>query len=89
MHVYVFLKRIALFIHVFAFYLFTSRSKASHLAMTHHTLFYLQFDSPKKSRQLHEVKESPSNDDDNLFCGENFGIFAMESFISCSSISPL
>jgi hypothetical protein len=66
------------FIHVFAFYLFTSRRKASHLAMTHHSLFYLQFYSPKKSRQLHEVKESPSNNDDNILFGEIFGNFCME-----------
>jgi hypothetical protein len=68
--------RVALFIHVFAFYLFTSRSKASHLAMTHHTPFFTyNLTPPKKSRQLHEVKESPSNNDDNIFCWGKFWNF--------------
>jgi len=38
MHVYVFLKGCPC-INVFVFSLFTSRRKASHLAMTHHPLF--------------------------------------------------
>lgn len=64
------------FIHVYLLSIcFTSRRKASHLAMTHHTLFYSQFDSPKKSRQLHEVKESPSNNDDKPFFGGKFWNF--------------
>jgi hypothetical protein len=73
---WMYFSRVALFIHVICF--LSSRRKASHLAMTHRPLLILQFDAPKKSRQLHEVKESPSNNDDNIFWGENFGIFYME-----------
>jgi len=75
MCVYVFLKGCP-FIHVFAFYLFTSRRKGITLGHDPPPPFFTyNLTPPKKSRQLHEVKESPSNNDDNIFLRENCGIF--------------